>query len=648
MRFTVLLSLTAAIALRPAAAQRSNDKGADPTDIALESLFTMEVTTASKFPEKLSEAPGVMSVVTQDELRRYGAMTLREALERVPGLTATTSYFTDRSMVAVRGDQVRDNGGHILILINGRPTREVLDGGIVSDLMQSFPVNILERIEVIRGPGSVMYGSNAFSGVINLITKKALGRSATFRNYAAGGGAGGASGELLFERGKLNVVAAGQARFDPAWRTPYQFAGTEPAPGVRTGFQTPSIRDRGPGAFVGVNYKGLRFMGAYSEWQSSYFVTGTVGENRWRRGFSNVGYTFAPAAKWDMSFDLTHTLTRLSSSDVPDIKAASSDTVVEWTNVLRPSSRDQVTFGALYNYVEGNALYTGISPAISILQGARNAAGFYAQIEHRLSDEVKLIGGFQSNKIGPLNINTVPRAGLVWSPASHFHVKALYGKAFRAPGLTETRINHPGILGIPTLRPEQMATLDLSVSYQANGFLAAANFFDSRQTDIIVVDVSGARGQYSNLGAVSGRGVEFEGKYYLGDNLFVHGSLLYNTRGNVPIPTPYWTVSGGASYQARKAFTLSVFDVYHGAVPGFQARLNPAPAAYHLINAHSRFELARVLGESAKRLALFAHGVNLANREIWRPDKATPTADTIPFGRGRTLYYGIEVALFRE
>ena len=647
MRFILLFSL-ATIALTPAAAQKPNDNGVDPTEIALESLFTMEVTTASKFPEKLSEAPGVMSVVTQDELRRYGAMTLREALERVPGLVAATSYFTDRSMVAVRGDQIRGNGSHILILINGRPTREVLDGGIVSDLMQSFPVNILERIEVIRGPGSVMYGSTAFSGVINLITKKALGRSATFRTYAAGAGAGGASGEFLLERGKLNVVAAGQARFDPTWRGGYQFAGTEPAPGVRPGFQTPSVRDRGPGAFVGVNYKGLRFMGAYSEWQSGYFVTGTVGENRWRRGFSNVGYTFAPSAKWDMSFDLTHTLTRLSSSDVPDIKAASSDTVLEWTNVLRPSSRDQITFGTLYNYVEGNALYTGVSPAISVLQDTRNAAGLYAQIEHRLSDEVKLIGGFQSNKIGPLNLDTVPRAGLVWSPASHVHVKALYGKAFRAPSLTETSINHPGILGIPTLRPEQMGTLDLGISFQANRFLAAANFFDSRQTDIIVVDASRARGQYSNLGAVTGRGVEFEGKYYLGDNLFVHGSLLYNTHGSVPVPTPHWTASGGASYQARKAFTLSLFDVYHTAVPGFQARINPAPAAYHLINMHSRLELSRVFGNWAKGLALFAHGVNLANREIWLPDTATPTADTIPFRRGRTLYYGIEVALFRE
>ena len=99
------------------------------------------------------------------------ALTLRDVLERVPGLTGTTAYFTDRSMVAARGDQTKIDGGHILILINGRPTREILEGGVISDVLESFPVDALDHIEVVRGPGSVLYGSNAFSAVINLITK---------------------------------------------------------------------------------------------------------------------------------------------------------------------------------------------------------------------------------------------------------------------------------------------------------------------------------------------------------------------------------------------------------------------------------------------------------------------------------------------
>jgi outer membrane cobalamin receptor len=94
----------------------------------------------------------------------------------------------DSSLIAVRGDQTRANAGHILILINGRPVREILEGGVSSDILESFPINILERIEVVKGPGSVLYGSDAFSGVINLITKKAEGED--FGVSAAGGAAG--------------------------------------------------------------------------------------------------------------------------------------------------------------------------------------------------------------------------------------------------------------------------------------------------------------------------------------------------------------------------------------------------------------------------------------------------------------------------
>ena len=79
--------------------------------------------------------------------------------------------MTDRSVIASRGDQVMPSSSHILFLINGRPVREVLEGGIKSEIYESFPVTVIDRIEVIRGPGSVLYGSQAFSAVINVVTK---------------------------------------------------------------------------------------------------------------------------------------------------------------------------------------------------------------------------------------------------------------------------------------------------------------------------------------------------------------------------------------------------------------------------------------------------------------------------------------------
>jgi outer membrane receptor for ferrienterochelin and colicin len=147
------------------AAPTASASSDDLTSMDLEKLMNIQVTTASLFSDKLSQAPSIMSVVTGDELRRFGGLTLGEVLQTVPGLTGSTQYFSDRSLVSARGDQVKTNGGHILFLINGRPTREVMEGGNISDLLESFPVDIIERIEVIKGPGSVLYGSNAFSAV---------------------------------------------------------------------------------------------------------------------------------------------------------------------------------------------------------------------------------------------------------------------------------------------------------------------------------------------------------------------------------------------------------------------------------------------------------------------------------------------------
>ena len=143
----------------------------DGIDISLQELLNAQVTTASKSAEKLSDAPGVITVVSKDELNRFGGNTLRDVLERVPSLSFATAFFQDRSLISVRGDQFKATSGHMLLLLNGRPVRESMEGGITSEMFESFPIGIIERIEVVRGPGSVLYGSDAFSGVINIITE---------------------------------------------------------------------------------------------------------------------------------------------------------------------------------------------------------------------------------------------------------------------------------------------------------------------------------------------------------------------------------------------------------------------------------------------------------------------------------------------
>jgi outer membrane receptor for ferrienterochelin and colicins len=618
----------------------------------LQSLLNMKVVTASKFPQDLAEAPGIIRVVTRDEILRFGGLTLREVLERVAGLSLTTAAFTDRSMVSVDGDQTKVNGGHVLFLINGRPTREVQEGGVISDLMEAFPIAILERIEVIEGPGSVLYGSNAFSGVINLITRKARVTELSVAGFDGASGPGGGSAMALVKRGDLEITAAAQFHQSPDWelnyRTPSVFS-ANPEGTALPRAQNFEIPDRSTGAYLGVNYKGFSFMSAITEWRSAYFAGGVPGLIRFRRGFADLGYELKASSRWDMNFNLTYTRTGLNSS--PDIPIArdSSDSVAEWSNTVRATSRDQITFGALYNYTEGQERFLAPPPGFVSAHGSQSGPGFYAQIDHRLTDAVSLIGGFQVVKIESIPVAVLPRTGVIWTPAYRWRVKALYGDAFRAPSLDEELLNSPYLKGNPHLLPERVGTLDVGVFYQTDRVTTGINFFHSHQTDSIIQVFGGQFGTFQNLNTITFQGFEWEGKYYLNQAFFLSGSMLINTKKGDPddSPTSPLGAKAGVSYMSH-GWAASIFEIYQGRIPDYPYAQNPRPTAYHLVSAHARMPLSRFFGPTKQNLALFIHGDNLLNTSIWLPDWGASTGDTLPAVRGRTVYFGLEVTLKKD
>ena len=625
---------------------KQTSAASSPFSMDLDALFNTKVTTASKFAQKLSDAPSVMSVVSKDELRRFAGFTLLEILERVAGLTGSSAFFADRSIVAVRGDQTRTDAGHILILINGRPVREVIEGGVSSDILESFPVNLLERIEVIKGPGSVLYGSDAYSGVINLITQKAEGNSWHVRGAGGGAGEAAASEEILFERGGLNVVEGGQYHRMPLWNTVFQSAHN---PSNLAYSQDATLRDDGEGLYLGVNYKGLSFMSSYTAVEDASFVRGIVGDVRSRRGFGDLGYTLQAATKWQMSFNLTYARTQLDAPDYPDAHRDANEADFEWTNFATLSAKDRVTFGAAVNHIRGTEMYTGVGPALMVENGQRWGSSFYAEDEHKLTEDVKLVGGLQANKTGRLDLDVVPRAGILWNPAQHFTLKALYGGAFRAPSLDETGLTHPGLTGNPNLVPEKVGTLDLQASYQSNRVQASVDYFHSRETELIFENGSTHPARYYNLSSPAiFQGIESEGKYYFGRHWFLVESLLYQVNHNKAIAAlsviPSLGAKAGISYMAENGLDVSVFDAYQGHLGGYAAAINQRPGAFHSVCAHARYDLTKHwLKGSGEGIALFLHGDDLTNTQIWLPALGTTSANTMPVVQGRTLYFGVEV-----
>ncbi len=140
------------------------------SELSLESLMDIDVTSVSKKKEKLQEAPAAIEVLTQEDLQKSGVRSLPEALRLVPGVEVQ-QLDRNRWAVSIRGF----NGAFtdkLLVLLDGRTLYTPLFGGTFWN-QQIVPIENIDRIEVIRGPGATLWGANAVNGVINIITKSA-------------------------------------------------------------------------------------------------------------------------------------------------------------------------------------------------------------------------------------------------------------------------------------------------------------------------------------------------------------------------------------------------------------------------------------------------------------------------------------------
>lgn len=138
--------------------------------MSLEELMDIQVTAPSRRGENQLLASGVVSVITAQEIREFGARHLRDVFDRIVSTQMIGSHLFPHSKVSLRAANASQNDNSILLLLNGRPIRNAMSGAMNTDLYAGFPLDIIHHIEIIRGPGSVIYGTNATAGVINIVT----------------------------------------------------------------------------------------------------------------------------------------------------------------------------------------------------------------------------------------------------------------------------------------------------------------------------------------------------------------------------------------------------------------------------------------------------------------------------------------------
>ncbi len=151
-------------------------------------LMDLDVEVATKTKVSIQDAPSIVSVITANEIKNVGARDIEDILKSVPGIDAVCDYFGN-SRIAVRGlFSLKWRNNKIKIMLNGHSLSTAYSGDPMK-FFRTIPLDNIEKIEIIRGPGSALYGENAFVGVINIITKdgtapcKASLKAGSFETY---------------------------------------------------------------------------------------------------------------------------------------------------------------------------------------------------------------------------------------------------------------------------------------------------------------------------------------------------------------------------------------------------------------------------------------------------------------------------------
>jgi len=539
----------------------ANAAPVEEEDLALAYGDKTFVTIATGAQQPITRAPSVATVVTAEDIKAMGARDLDEVLETVPGLHVSRSTLGNSPVYVIRGIH-RNTNPQVLMLVNGIPITSIFEGNR-GDIWGGLPVDNIARIEVIRGPGSALYGADAFAGVINIITKSAgeiggtqLGaRGGSFDTKDAWILNGAKWGEIdvaLYlgagstEGANSTVSADAQTGWDGLFGTNASHA---PGP-INNG------RDLIDGQ-LDLAHERLRFRIGYQERENVGSGVGVAqaldptGESYSERITSDLTYHDQNFAKdWDLKVQANY-LHYKEFSDLTLFPAGAfapfnpPDGFVDGMigNPYKWERHYGFETSAFYTGVENHRVRTGVgytkreiykvretknfnpdfspigtgsqddvtdvSDTVPFLRPhSREARYLYAQDEWNFVKDWTLTAGIRHDDYSDFGGTTNPRVALVWEAAYNVTAKLLYGTAFRAPAFTELyNINNPVQVGNPQLKPEKIRTVEAAVSWDPEPSLKLnANVFRYEMRDMIRFVATTAQ----NTGEQTGTGFELE------------------------------------------------------------------------------------------------------------------------------------------
>jgi iron complex outermembrane receptor protein len=568
-----LVGLVAALTFAPGTVLAQSDED----ELALAYGDQRSVSIAAGSVQPLRQAPAVASVITAEAIRAMGAVDLDDVLQSVAGLHVGRAANQYMPLYVFRGIYSQF-GSQVLVLQNGVPMTTVFVGN-KGNMWAGYPVEHIARIEVIRGPGSALYGADAFAGVINIITKSAADAPGT--QVGARAGSFDTRDAWVLHGGKLGVLDVSAY---------LRVGSTDGARSIIEKDAAQASVTRAPGSInTGHDAVDANLELGYGKWRAhlgyklrSNIGTGAgvaqaldpVGKSRSARAHADLSWT-EPRVTSDWAVGLQASFVHYSEGASTNYVLLPAGTTLGPGNVFtdgliggpdKSERQLRLSSYATYSGFSGHSIRLGVghddldlykttefknfNPNYSrigtgswadvtdfsdttlkfMLPQRRRVDYVYAQDEWRFHPDWILTAGVRRDHYSDFGSTTNPRVALVWSAAYDLTAKLLYGQAFRAPSFNEQySINNPVIGGNPLVKPETIRTTEAALAWTpADSLQVNLSLFSYAMRNIIrSVPNSPAppANMIQNRGGQDGRGAELEVVWDASRSLRLSGNL---------------------------------------------------------------------------------------------------------------------------
>ncbi|HTK28641.1 MAG TPA: TonB-dependent receptor [Vicinamibacterales bacterium] len=463
-----------ALASGPALAQANaadDDQQAHLPDLPLESLLNMKVYAASKFEQEAGQAPASVSIVTAEEIRTHGYRTLGDVLRSVRGFYV--SYDRNYTYVGVRGfERPGDYNGRILLLVNGHQMNDTIFEEALLGTESPIDLGLVDRVEVVRGPSSSLYGTSAFFAIVNLIMRAghamngvevdAQAGSLVSRSLRASAGGKSSGGWEGLVSASAFAARGNQSLYYPAFD----------APETNNGLAENADGDRSDSVFASASGHGFDLQGAFGS-RTKTVPTAAFGtvfddprtQTRDARGFVDLQYTRPLSARTTLKGRASYDQYDYDGTYAYDTGLFHDGAHGAWLtgggDLVHRIDRHTVTAGfEVRDNLRQNQFAADETGTLLDDRRGSSTAAIFAQDEFRLHPRVLVNAGLRlDDYFDTFGATLNPRLGVIVSPTDSSSLKLLYGRAFRAPNPFELYYEQDAVSA--ALQPETITTQEV-------------------------------------------------------------------------------------------------------------------------------------------------------------------------------------------